>query len=140
MNNSVYEKTIGNERKYREIKLITAEGNRNYLMSELNYHPTKFFTKCLLAIGMRKAQTLMNKHIQVYLGLSELDLSKTLMYEFRYGYVKEKFSENVKLCFVDTDSFIVHIETVDIYKDVPKNVEIIFDTLNYELDRSIHKK
>ena len=63
MNNSVYEKTIGNERKYREIKLITAEGKRNYLMSELNYHPTKFFTKCLLAIGMRKAQTLMNKHI-----------------------------------------------------------------------------
>ena len=62
------------------------------------------------------------------------------MYEFRYGYVKEKFSENVKLCFVDTDSFIVHIETVDIYKDVPKNVEIISDTLNYELDRSIHKK
>ena len=62
------------------------------------------------------------------------------MYEFRYGYVKEKYSENVELCFVDTDSFIVHIETVDIYKDLPKNVEIIFDTLNYELDRLIHKK
>ena len=62
------------------------------------------------------------------------------MYEFWYDYVKEKYGENVKLYYVDTDSFIVHVETVDIYKYVPKNVEIIFDTLNYELDRSIHKK
>ena len=54
--------------------------------------------------------------------------------------LKEKYGENVKLYYVDTDSFIVHVETVDIYKYVPKNVEIIFDTLNYELDRAIHKK
>ena len=69
-------------RKHRNIKIVTTERRRNYLVSELNYHTTKFFTESLLAIKMRKTQLLMNK--QVYLELSILDLSKTVLYEFWY--------------------------------------------------------
>ena len=79
-------------RNHRNIKLVTTERRRNYLVSEPNYHTTKFFTKSLSAIEMRKTQILMNK--PVYLGLSILDLSKTVMYRFCYDYVKQKYGEN----------------------------------------------
>ena len=62
-------------------------------------------------------------------------ISKTLMYEFGYDYVKAKYDEKVKLCYVDKDSFIVQIKTDDIYKNIAEDVETKFDTLNYELDR-----
>ena len=68
----------------------------------------------------------MNK--PVYLGLSILELSKILMYEFWYDYVKPKYGEKVKLCYVDTDSFIVYIKTDDIYKDIAEDIETRFDT------------
>ena len=70
-----------NVRKHRDIKLVTTERRRNYLVSEPNYHTTKFFTEHLLAIEIKKkTETLMNK--PVYLGLSILELSKILMYVF----------------------------------------------------------
>ena len=78
-NNAVFGKTMENARKRRNIKLVTTESRRNYIVSEPNYHTTKFFTENLLATKMRKTQILMNK--PVYLGLSILDLSKTVMYE-----------------------------------------------------------
>ena len=77
MNDVVFVKTMENERKDRNIKLVTTETRRNYLVSEPNYHTSKFLTKNLLAIEMRKTQTLLNK--LVYLGLSIFDLSKTVM-------------------------------------------------------------
>ena len=86
---------------------------------------------------MRKTQILMNK--PVYLGLLILDLSKTVMYEFWYEYVKPKHGENVKLCYMDTDSFIVHIKTYDIYKDIVEDVETKLDTSNFEIDRPLPK-
>ena len=79
----------------------------------------------------------MNK--PVYLGLSILELSKILMYEFWYDYVKPKYGEKVKLCYMDTDSFIVYIKTDDIYKDIAEDVETRFDTSTYELDRPFPK-
>ena len=78
----------------------------------------------------------MNK--PVYLGLSILELSKILMYEFWYDYVKPKYGEKAKLCYMDTDSFIVYIKT-DIYKDIAEDFETRFDTSNYELDNSLPK-
>ena len=86
---------------------------------------------------MRKTQTLMDK--PVYLGLSILDLSKTVRYEIWYDYVKLKSDENAKLCYMDTDSFTVHVYTDDIYKDIVEDVETRFDTSNYELDRPLPK-
>ena len=77
--------------------------------------------------------------IPVYLGLSILELSKILMYEFWYDYIKPKYVEKVKLCYMDTDSLIVYIKTDDIYKDIAEDVETRFDTSNYELDRPLPK-
>ena len=79
---------------------------------------------------MRKTEMFMKK--PVYLGLSILDLSKTIMYECWYDYVTPKYGEIAKLCYMVTDSFIVYIKTDDIYKDITEDVEKRFDTLNYE--------
>ena len=123
MNNAVFGKTMENVRKHRDIKkLVTAERRRNYLVSEPNYHTTKFFTENSLAIEMKKkTEILMNK--PVCLGLSILELSKKLMYEFWYDYAKPKYGEKVKLCYIDTNNFIVYIKTDDIYKDIAEDLE-----------------
>ena len=121
----------------RNIKLVTTEGGRNYLVLEPNYQTTKIFTQNLSAIEMRKSSISINK--LVYLGLSILDLSKTVKYKFWYLYVKPKYGENAKLCYMDIDSFIVHVKTDDIYKDIAENVEARFDTSNFEKDRPLPK-
>ena len=77
MNNAAFGKTMENVRKYSDIKLVTTERRRNYLVSEPNYHTTKFFTEYLSLIETQKTQILMNK--SVYLGLSILELSKILI-------------------------------------------------------------
>ena len=106
MNNAVFRKTMENVGKHKDITLVTTgRRRRKYLVSEPNYHTTKFFTENLLAIEMKKTEILMNK--SVYLGLSILELSKILMNEFWYNYIKPKYGEKVKLCYMDTDSFIV---------------------------------
>ena len=69
---------------------------------------------------MGKAQALMNK--SVYLGLLILGISKIVMYEFWYDYIKPKYEEKSKLCYIDTDSFIVYLKTEDIYKDIAKDI------------------
>ena len=80
MNNAVFEKTMQNVRKYRDIKLVRTDKRRTQLVSEPNYHTTKWFSENLLAIEMRKTEVKTNK--PVYLGMSILDISKTLIYEF----------------------------------------------------------
>ena len=117
--------------KHRDIKLVTTERRRNYLVSEPNCHTTKFFTENLLAIEVKKTEILMNK--LVHLGLSILELSKILMHEFWYDYVKPKFGEKAKLCYMDPGSSTV-CKKSDIYKDIAVDVEIRFDTSNYELE------
>ena len=92
-------------RKHRDIKLVTTRKRRNYLVSQPNFHSTKFFTENLLAIEMKKTETTMNK--SVYLGLSILELSKMLMHEFSYDYVKKRYGEKANMCYMNTDSFIV---------------------------------
>ena len=84
---------------------------------------------------MKKIKEKMNK--PVYLGLSILEISKTLIYEFRYDYIKPKYQDNVKLCYMDTDSFIIHIKTEDVYEDIADNVKKRFDTSNYEFNRPL---
>ena len=85
-------------------------------MSEPNYRTTKFFTENLFAIEMKKTEILMNK--PVYLGLSILELSKIQMHEFLYDDEKPKYAEKAKLCYMNTDSFIVYIKTNNMYKDI----------------------
>ena len=130
INNAFFGKTMENVRKHRDIKLVTTGRRRKYLVSEPNYHTTKFFTEKLLAIQMKKkTEILMNKSF--YLGLSILELSEILIYEFWYDYVKPKYDEKAKLCYMDTDNLIVYIKTDDIYKDIAEDVEKRFDTSNY---------
>ena len=93
----------------------------------------RFFSKNLLAIEMKKTQVIMNK--LVYLGLSRLDISKAEMYEFWYDYLKPKYNNKAKMCYINTDSFIVHIKTEDIYNDISEDIETRFDTSNHNVNR-----
>ena len=94
-----------NVRKHRDIKVVTINKRRNQLVLESNYHTTKWFSADLLAIEIKKIKVKMNK--PVYLGLSILEISKTLMHEFWYDYIKPKYQNNAKLY---TDSFAIHIK------------------------------
>ena len=135
MNNSVFGKTMENIRKHREIKLVTTDKKRSKLVSEPNYHTINLISEDLSIIEMKKTKVKMNKPI--YLGLSILEVSKTLMYEFWYDYMKPKYANNVKLCYMDMDSFIMNIKTNDFYKDISNDVENRFDTSNYEANRPL---
>ena len=84
-----------NVRKHRDIKLVTTDEKRNKLVSEPNYHTTKQFSENLLAIEMKKTKVKMNK--PVYLGMSILDISKTLMYEFWYDYIKPRYKDKANV-------------------------------------------
>ena len=135
MNNSVFGKTMENVRKHRDIRLVTTDKKRRKLVSEPNYHTMNLISENLSIIEMKKITVKINKPI--YLGLSILEISKILMYEFWYDYMKPKYSDNVKLCYTDTDSFMINIKTKDFYKDFANDVEDRFDTSNYEVYRPL---
>ena len=128
MNNAVFGKTMENIRKHRDIKLVTTDKKRNKLVSEPNYHTMNYISEDLSIIEMNKP---------IYLGLTILDISKILMYEFWYDYMKPKYNDNVKLCSMDTDSFVMNIKTKDFYKDISSDVDKRFDTSNYEVNRPL---
>ena len=109
---------------------MTTDEKRSKLVSEPNYHTTKRFSENLLAVEMKKTKVKMNK--PVYLGMSILDISKTLMYKFWYDYIKPKYEDIAKLCYADTDSFIIHIITEDFFEDISNDVEAWYDTSNYD--------
>ena len=135
MNNSVFGKAMGNIRKHREIKLVKTDKKRSKLVSEPNYHTINLISEDLSIIEMKKTKVKMNKPI--YLGLSILEISKTLMYEFWYDYMKSKYNDNVRLCYMDTDSFTMNIKTNDFYKDISDDLDNRFDTSNCEVKRPL---
>ena len=102
LNSEFFGRTMENVGIHRDTKLVTAKRRRNYLVSEMNYHTRKFFTEYLLAVEVKKMQILINK--PVYLEFSMLELGKISMHEFSYNYVKPKYSEKTKLCYIDTVS------------------------------------
>ena len=79
---------------------------------------------------MKETRVKMTKPL--YLGMSILDISKILMYEFWYDYINSKYGYKVKLCYTDTDSFIIHIITKDFFEDIYNDAEKWFDTSNYD--------
>ena len=127
--NSIYGKTVQNDRKHRDIKLVTAEYKRNKRASEPNYHSTKCISKHLLVMEMKKTEVKMNKPI--YLGQDVLDLSKTPTCEFWYDYLKPMYGDKIRLCYTVTDTFIMHIKTDYFYKDISADVDKWFDTANF---------
>ena len=134
-NNAVFGKTMENITKYRDIKLATTDKRRIKLVSEPNYHTINYISEDLSLIEINKTKAKMKKTI--YLGLSILEFSKFLMYEFRYDYMKPKYLDNVKLCYMDTDSFIMNIKKEDFYKDIGNDVEKRFNASNYEVNRPL---
>ena len=137
MNNAVSGKTMENVRKHRDIKLVKTDHKRNKLVSEPNYHTMKLISENLSIIEMKKVKVKMKKPL--YLGLSILEISKIIMYEFWYDYVKKKYGDMVKICYMDTDSLIMNIKTKGFYKDIAQDVEERFDTSNYDVDRPLPK-
>ena len=138
MNNAVFGKTMENVRKHRDIKLVKTDKKRSKLVSEPNFHTMKLIDNNLAIIEMRKVKVKMNKAI--YLRLSILDISKITMYEFWYDYVKTKYQDKARLCYMNTDSFVVNIKTKDFYKDISQDVNKRFDTSNYTFDRPLPTK
>ena len=114
---------------------ITTDKKRSKLVSEPNYHTINYISEDLSIIEMNKTKVKMNKPI--YLGLSILEISKIFMYEFWYYYMKPQYNDNIKLCYMDTDSLVMNIKTEDFYKDITNDVEKRFDTSNYEVNRPL---
>ena len=135
MNNSVFGKTIENIRKHRNIKLITNREAYLKVVMKPNFKSGVLFGENLMGCEMGKIKVVMNK--PVYLGQAILDLSKIVMYEFHYDYMKQKYPEGLTLCYMDTDSLIYDIETNDFYKDIAKDIQDRFDMSGYNPDRPL---
>ena len=107
------------------------------LASVPNYHTTKQFSQQnnFLAVETKKTKIKMN--VLIYIGFTILEVSKTVMWKFFYGYLKPKYGEKIELCYTDTDSFIILIKTKDFYEDIANDIEEWFDTSNYEIDRPL---
>ena len=130
MNNSVFGKTMENIREHKDVKLVT--NRKAYLRQVMkpNFKSGLWFSENLMGCKMGKIKIVMNK--PVYLGAAILDLSKTLMYEFHYDYMKPKYKDKLQLCYMDTDSFVYHIKTEDFYVDIAPDVKERFDTSGYD--------
>ena len=115
MNNSVFGKTMENIRKRVDVRLVTDEKKLLKMTSKPTYVNSKIFNENLVAVHKIKETLTLNR--PAYVGMCILDLSKTLMYDFHYKYIKDKYQEKAKLLFTDTDSLTYEIEAEDVYQD-----------------------
>ena len=129
MNNSVFGKTIENIRKRQNIILIDDRKKAAKLTSRPNFDRATIFDKNLIAVHMKKTEVYFNK--PVYVGQAILDLSKTLMFDFHYNYIKKKYRNKAELMFTDTDSLLYQIHTDDFYRDISNDILEKFDTSDY---------
>ena len=114
MNISVFGKIMENVTNNRDIKLVTSVKRRKRLVLEPNYHWHRKFSNSFMAIEMKKTCVKMIKPL--YIHMSILDIDKTLMYEFWYAYIRPKYEDKARFCYIDTDSFVVHIKAEDFLK------------------------
>jgi hypothetical protein len=132
MNNSVFGKTMENIENHVDIRLVCDEKEALKLGAKTNYNRFTIFDQNLIAVHMRRTKLKYNKPI--YLGMCILDLSKILMYDMHYNYIKNKYGDKAKLLFTDTDSLAYEIETEDFYKDIAHDIKARFDTSEYPTD------
>ena len=128
-NNSIFGKSMEDIRKRVDVKLVNDRVKAKMLAAMPNFKHLNIFCEELVAIHMKKTSLTMNK--PTYLGMCILDLSKTIMYDFHYNYIKQKYGDKAKLLFTDTDSLMYEIETEDFYKDISGDVKDRFDTSDY---------
>ena len=129
MNNSVFGKTMENIRNRVDVKLVNNREKAEKLADNPNFKHCNIFSENLISIHMKRMELTFNKPVS--LGMCILDLSKILMYDFHYNYIKQKYGNKAKLLFTDTDSLMYEIQTEDFYKDISKDVKDIFDTSDY---------
>ena len=134
INYSVFGKTMENIRKHRNMKLVNNEEEYLKNVMKPNFKSVTLLGLDLMSCEMGKVRVVMNK--PVYLGQAILDLSKTIMYEFHYNYMIPKYSDRLKLCYMDTDSLIYSIGTEDFYSDISPDVESRCETSVYPNDGS----
>ena len=132
MNNSVFGKTMENIRNRVDIRLVNDRRKAEKLAAKPNFKHLTIFDEDLVSIHMKRTKLKSNK--PVYCGMAILDLSKTLMYDFHYHYIKPKYDENAKLLFTDTDSLCYEIRSDDFFKDISQDADQKFDTSNYPKD------
>ena len=128
MNNAVYGKTMENLRNRIDVKLVSNKKDYLKWTSKPSYMSHKIFDNDLVAIRKNKVTLTLNK--PAYIGMCILELSKVLMYEFHYDYIKNKYGNNSRLLFTDTDSLMYEIKTEDVYEDFSNDKEM-FDFNNY---------
>ena len=131
-NNAVFGKTMKNVRERSTIKIVNGHNVKKLekLIAKPNYKGAFVFEDSnLVSANMGKSTVVLNKPI--YLGQTILDISKTLMYDFHYGYIKPKYGDRARLLFTDTDSLCYEIQTEDFYEDIAEGVPKWFDTSNY---------
>ena len=131
MNNSVFGKTMENIRKRVDVRLVTDENKLLKMAAKPTYVSSKIFNENLVAVHKIKETLTLNR--PAYVGMCILDLSKTLMYDFHYNYIKQKHDSKAKLLFTDTDSLTYEIETSDVYQDF-WNDKDKFDNSDYPQD------
>ena len=129
MNNLVFGKTIENIRKRQNIELVDNSKKAAKLTSRPNFDRATIFDKNLIAVHMKKTEIYFDK--PVYVGQAILDLSKTLMFDFHYNYIRKKYKNKAELLFTDTDSLMYQIYTDDFYKDISHDIKNKFDTFDY---------
>ena len=129
MNNSVFGKTIENIRKRQNVILVDNKNLAYKLSSKPNFNRSTICDENLIACHMKKTEVYFNKPI--YVGQTILDLSKTLMFDFHYNYIRKKFKDKAELLFTDTDSLMYLIQTEDFYQDINKDIKRKFDTSDY---------
>ena len=128
MNNSVFGKTMENLRKRVDVQLVSSEKKLLRMASRPTFVSTKIFNESLAAVRKIKGNLVLNK--PAYVGMCILDLSKTLMYDFHYNYIKKRYNDRATLLFTDTDSLMYEIQTEDVYKDFIEDREM-FDNSDY---------
>ena len=128
MNNSVFGKTMENIRKRVDVRLVTSKEKLSKLASKPTYVSSKIFNENLVAVHKIKETLTLNR--PAFVGMCILDLSKALMYDFHYNYIKQKYGNKAKLLFTDTDSLTYEIEAKDVYRDF-WNDKDIFDNSDY---------
>ena len=133
MNNSVFGKTMENIRRHRDIKLVNNKKEYLKTVMKSNFKSGTLLGENLMGCEMGKIKVVMNK--PVYLGQAILDLSEIIMYEFHYDYMVPKYGDKIKLCYMDTNSYVYDIKTEYFYKDIAEDVEARFDTSGYTNNR-----
>ena len=131
LNNSVFGKTMENIRKRVDVKLVTDQKKLSKLVSKPTFLNSKIFSEDLVAVHKIKETLTLDR--PAYVGMCILDLSKTLMYDFHYNYIKSRYNNKAKLLFTDTDSLCYEIKTRDVCKELWEDKQL-FDNSDYPKD------